>query len=452
MKNALKALMLMLLILCTLLVFACGQPDEDADESTETTTEQGKEAATHSTEESTDSETETETETSAPPLVMKPGKTDLTSDVVPLRNHLMDYSLAMFKDIAADGSKNVLFSPYSVFAATAMVTEGAKGQTLSELETLMGVGQADLVKAYGLYWGDAQSENLLSANSVWVDTYEGLTVNEDTFAKLQSAYAAGVFHRDLQDPATVDALNQWVSEHTKGRIPEIVDDFDPSVRLSLVNALSFDAEWSMPYADYQQKDGTFRNADGTTSTANMLSSIETYYLEDENAQGFYKLYQRGADGKSYAFVAVLPKEGMTPVEYLATLNGDGLRNMLFNYTTDVELYTKMPAFKAETSYELVDTYRRLGCTNPMTELADFTGLATSDNPIFISHITHKAMIEVDAMGTKAGAATDIGMAEGCGPLEPPPRKDVILDRPFIYMILDCTTGLPIFMGITSSVA
>lgn len=451
MKKLLKRTVAFTLTSCLLLfALSCGAPQGAEDHTHADTIPAAGTSEDRPIHTDTPTEAPTDPTTEAPNLVLAPGKTDLTDDLKPTRNALMDYYLAMFKDLVKDGSENAVMSPYSIFVATAMATEGAKGQTLAELEALMGVSQADLAKIYGLYLGEyGKASSLVTANSLWVDTHEGLTVNQATFDRLQTAYGAGVFHQDLQAPETLEQLNGWISDHTKGRIPKMLDEIGETSRLMLVNALSFDAEWAEAYTEHQQREGEFTNADGSTVTATMLSSVEYYYLEDANARGFYKCYKQGEDGKCYAFAAILPREGMTPAEYLSTLDGDGLRKMLFNYSTDVTLTTKLPAFKTDAAYELSETYQKLGCVTPFSGSADFTGLAVSNAPLCIGSITHKAAIEVDALGTKAGAATVIDMTEGA--VEPGIFKEVILDRPFIYMIVDCDTGLPVFMGITAEI-
>ena len=59
---------------------------------------------------------------------------------------------------------------------------------------------------------------------------------------------------------------------------------------------------------------------------------------------------------------------------------------------------------------------------------------------------HKTYIAVDEKGTKAGAVTAVEMAEGSA-MEPQETRTVVLDRPFVYLIIDCETNLPIFMGV-----
>ena len=46
-----------------------------------------------------------------------------------------------------------------------------------------------------------------------------------------------------------------------------------------------------------------------------------------------------------------------------------------------------------------------------------------------------------------GAATVVEMADGTGMLDPVKPKEVYLDRPFIYMLIDCEANIPLFIGV-----
>ena len=81
--------------------------------------------------------------------------------------------------------------------------------------------------------------------------------------------------------------------------------------------------------------------------------------------------------------------------------------------------------------------------------ADFSGIGKSTmGNISIGEVIHKTKIEVNEKGTKAGAAALVELVdEGCVIAE----KQVILNRPFMYMILDNETMLPLFAGIYTGV-
>ncbi len=70
---------------------------------------------------------------------------------------------------------------------------------------------------------------------------------------------------------------------------------------------------------------------------------------------------------------------------------------------------------------------------------------TNGNNIYISSVIHKTFISVAEQGTKAGAATVVAMNEATAALAEDP-KQVYLTRPFLYMIIDCESNLPLFLG------
>jgi len=86
----------------------------------------------------------------------------------------------------------------------------------------------------------------------------------------------------------------------------------------------------------------------------------------------------------------------------------------------------------------------MGMQDAFKVTADFTGMASPlDDPLYINNVLHKTFIQVDEKGTKAGAATLVEMNANALPIEP---KTVYLDRPFVYMLIDCESNIPFFIG------
>ena len=76
-------------------------------------------------------------------------------------------------------------------------------------------------------------------------------------------------------------------------------------------------------------------------------------------------------------------------------------------------------------------------------LADFSAMGTSpDGPLYISRVLHKTHLTLDERGTRAGAATAVEM-DAAGDERP---LSVYLTRPFLYVLMDCEAGLPLFLG------
>ena len=107
--------------------------------------------------------------------------------------------------------------------------------------------------------------------------------------------------------------------------------------------------------------------------------------------------------------------------------------------------TAMPSFSSEFEEELRETLEAMGMTDAFdAAAADFTGMGRSTlGNIYVSRVLHKTFIDVTPLGTRAGAATVVEMnAEGAMLVE----KSVILDRPFLYMIVDTQYNIPLFIG------
>ncbi len=174
-----------------------------------------------------------------------------------------------------------------------------------------------------------------------------------------------------------------------------------------------------------------------------MYSGESLYMEGEKASGFLKYY---ADGK-YAFAALLPHEGVSIQEYVDSLTGEELRKMLTR-PREVNVQAAIPRFQSEYSIDLKEALQEMGMREAFDEnSADFMALGYSDEGnVYISRVVHKTFIAIDTKGTRAGAATVVEMEDGGVAIEPEEPKIVYLNRPFVYMLIDCETKLPVFLG------
>ena len=172
-----------------------------------------------------------------------------------------------------------------------------------------------------------------------------------------------------------------------------------------------------------------------------MYSDEEYYWEDDLSTGVMKYYE----GDVYAFVGLLPKEGVTLERYVESLSGEALKIILTGFQ-NAEVSTKLPKFRAETTADLIPVLQRMGMKDIFDPaLADLSAMgSTSTGMLYINQVLHKTFINVDEKGTQAGAATMV--AAGDGAEAPHEVKQVHLDRPFLYMIVDTRKNIPLFMG------
>lgn len=353
--------------------------------------------------------------------------------------------------MAGEG-ENVLISPESVMSALALTLEGAAGDTKEQIrKNLCGLDVAEFHKRmseYHSYLTASKNVKFHQANSIWMRNDGQLSVKDDYLQRINEYYGLSVF-RSAFDAGTVKEINRWVDENTAHMIPNVISEIEPETVMYLMNALSFEGEWDKQYKGSGIKTGeTFTNSQGKTERVTMLEGRETSYVEDENAVGFVKPYKGGR----YAFVGLLPKSGKTPGEYINGLSGQAFLELL-NTRSNQYVYTKMPEFSYDYSTSLVEPMKAMGITDLFDgSRADLSALASYQNGnLFVSDVIHKTHIDLDRNGTRAAAIT-VEEMKATSAAVPDNPKQVYLDRPFLYVIIDTNSHLPIFIGTVNSVA
>ena len=337
-----------------------------------------------------------------------------------------------------------MISPFSVYVALSMLANGADGETLAQLDELLGL-TAEERNAYLAGWlgeleafRDSSDTLLANANSVWI--HEGLEseVHKDFLDICAQYFKAGFFSAPMDD-STVRDVNGWVKAKTRNMSDQLLKKVSPLTATILLNAITFDAKWQEEFDDTLTRDAFFYKADGTTVTVDMMEGdVADGYLENMLATGFIKTYKGGA----FSYIALVPKRDVEEVsldQLLASLSPESIRSLIDNkYDETCVVY--MPKYESDYGLNLVDVLKELGVTDVFDEKADLSRMiGEPEDDICVSSVIHKTHISVDAKGTQAAASTAVISEWKSGP------PCVILDRPFVYMIVD-SEGLPIFIG------
>ena len=360
---------------------------------------------------------------------------------------MADFSVELFKKSITAG-QNSLISPLSVMLALSMIANGADGETLTQMETLLGSGIPltklnEYLFSYAQSLSSGEKSKLRIANSLWFrDDGDSLQVRADFLQKNADYYRAAAYSSSF-DNQTVNDINNWVKSNTDGMIDQILDEIQGLDMLYLINAVVFDAEWQNVYTTESVRKGDFTETGGMIRNVDFMHGAEYGYLDDGFATGFVKPYANGG----YSFAALLPYEGVSLEAYIESLSGAGLLDILADKQEDTLVFTSMPRFSYTYSIKMIDALRSLGIRDAFdAQTADFGRMATTtagNGNLYLSEVLHKTFIAVDELGTKAGAVTMGAMSSGGTPLDP---KVVNLDRPFVYAIIDNATNLPIFIG------
>lgn len=343
---------------------------------------------------------------------------------------------------------DILVSPLSVLYALGMTMNGASGDTLEQMETALRGNMADwnTFLYYLLETTEAHQGELHLANAIWLrDEENRLTVNEEFLQNITDYYRAPAYAAPF-DQSTVREINNFVNKHTDGMVEDILDEISPLAAIYLVNALGFEAEWQEKYQPAQVRQGVFTEADGEFETVDFLHSAEHTYVTCNDAGGFLKYY-RGGD---YAFAALLPKEGQSVKDYVASLTAADICTALENHSYR-DVIAAIPQFEEDCSMELSNTLKAMGMTDLFDEDdADLTAMGTSAmGNLYVSRVLHETAISVTPQGTKAGAATAVEVNDAAAAPSEEPPVEIILDRPFVYLIVETGSMTPLFMGVMS---
>lgn len=352
---------------------------------------------------------------------------------------VFDFSWNLFKEIRQE-KEDALLSPLSAFFALGMAANGAAGSTLTGMEETMGLDLATVNALSRAAIETAKGENrqLSIANSVWV---KDVTLLDAYQSVLKNDYDAEGFTTDFSADAA-KTINDWVSDKTDGEIGDLVTPSSiEDLSLLLIDALSFDAKWETPYEEGAVGSMIFTDADRKETECEALYSSESLYVDADSLEGFIKPYENDR----YAFAALLPKaSALTLDEALGQMKAKSLEEALKD-PQDREVNAVLPSFEMESESPLKEALASLGMQEAFESQADFSKM-TEDEALVISSVVQKAKIKVDAQGTKAAAATEIGAMGTSAMVDEEEPVQIVCDQPFLYLIIDRETGTPVFIG------
>lgn len=321
---------------------------------------------------------------------------------------------------------------------------------------------------------------LTVANALWGEqSYSFRPEYTDTIARFFGTGA--VFPVDFKNDAAAAgrAINRWVSQQTRSRIPQIVDAerISPDTKLMLTNAVYFKGDWAEPFEERRTRVREFTRADGSTLRAPMMTDryrmryaafqsdgtwfdtprevpvgnsrtneVQTYPGDD----GF-QMIELPYHGEKIVMVLLAPQTpaGLAAVE--EKLDAGSFEKWLARMAErTVRVY--VPRFRMETSYTLGGSagspLEDLGMRRAFSDLqADFSGMS-EESRLKISQVAHRAFVEVNEKGTEAAAVTVVAMKDAAAA----PRKMVPFtpvfnaNRPFLFAIRDRETGTVLFLG------
>jgi serpin B len=367
------------------------------------------------------------------------------------------FALDIFGVLSADETEdNLFFSPYSISTALGMTWAGARGNTESQMAdvlhfTLPQSGTHDafaslqekLSEEYrsSLVYGEGDPLTLEVANALWVE--ETYPLLDEYMDLVESKYGAVATNLDFRmDPeGSRETINDWVAEKTRDRILDLIP---PGVitrltRVVLTNAVYFKGSWLYEFDEGMTADGEFTTLGGDVVEVPMMRQIEDFaYGELMGCRAISLSY---CDNMS-SMLIMMPEGDI--LEFERNLDGETLDAVALGLSRH-KVDLTMPRFEFTSSFGLAEVLASMGMPDAFeSAVADFSGFIGRPE-LFISAVIHKAFVKVDETGTEAAAATAVVMHVESAEMPEIP-VELVLDRPFLFVVRDELTGTILFMG------
>lgn len=341
---------------------------------------------------------------------------------------------------AAGADGNAFTSPLSIGTALGMATQGARGRTLADLRRVLrqplpeerqhaatGALAASLVRG-----ARADGQELAIANAL---ALVGKDLDPAYREAVARDYAAEIFRGD------VDAINRWVGDRTRGMIPRLVDQLPAETAAVILNAIYFKGTWAKAFAPEMTSTRDFRLVSGDVRKVPLMrQEARLPYAEVGEFRRLTLAYQGG----NLAMDLLLPAPGKTLAQAEAGLTAESFAALAAAPAREVQADVVLPRFRLATDYQLKAAFAKLGLASPFSRTsADFTGMGGAKGDLWIDEVIHKAVVEVDEVGTKAAAVTGIVMRTTAFRPDDEPVA-FHCDQPFLFVIRSGPTVL--FLG------
>ena len=348
------------------------------------------------------------------------------------------------------GGGSFIMSPISVSYMLGMLNAGAEGETQRQITDVLGLDGSPqkINQHFKKIMNEASSVDstvtIKIANSININSARGYRLIPKYKENMQKFYDAQIDAFPFTDDRNVDIINNWCNTHTDGMIPKILDSLDPYAAMYLLNAVFFKASWTDKFDPNNTRNRIFTKQDGTILEHKMMHvAIKAAYGSNNLCKMLRLPYGNG----SYSMYVLLPHEGKTVGDIIQSLSAQQLEQQRTQEMTIHNVDIMMPRFTTESEIQLEQVLSSMGMPLAFHYLAAQFSKMIEDEELWVSMMMQKAKIEVNEKGTKASAVTIAkGVTKSFTGSNRTSYVEFHATRPFVYYIIDNSTGTIYFMG------
>ncbi|CAH2095254.1 unnamed protein product [Euphydryas editha] len=369
---------------------------------------------------------------------------DCREHVPPEISRLNFFDTDLLRYAAEDKRGNVLVSPASIKSILTMILEVSRGKTEAEIKSALRLSpyKDEVRDQLNLYlnalYANTSGVNLQNSNGIFVSNK--LKLKKDYEQAIRNIYYSTVTSIDFNNPVyAADTINHWVSEHTKGLIPDLVQsgEINPLSESLLTNALYFKGLWRHAFNPKFTRVGCFYTEGSCQKVAMMELHEDLNYAFVDNLRAH--ALELPYEGSRYSMIILVPQErnGLeTLIRDLPYMSLPQISQLM--EITSMRLY--MPKFTIDYSESMVEPLRKMKITTLFTKNANLSGMFENGSAQ-VNNFLHKVHLSVDETGTVAAAASSVMVI--------PLIEDGVqlkVDRPFLFFLRDNLLELILFEG------
>ena len=373
-------------------------------------------------------------------------------DDEPLQTKTVFHSNAKFSpklyDLLRKKYQNLVFSPFSISTVMAMLSIGARGETLKQIEKGLFFPPSHTLQA--------EYKNTIpairSTDDFTIEIANKVFVKKDFFILrnfqeiLRKSFHSDIENMDFGDSeAAADIINDWVEDRTRDKVKDLIqpDMINEDTRLILVNAIYFKSNWAKKFDRTEPM--KFQISPSSNVEVSMMRKTDNVFYAslDTLASTMLELPYKGG---RIVMQVLLPNTIFGLEELEDTLKDVDIHELFEKVKVRTEVIIGLPKFKQENTLQLKKELSNLDLKNMFSDLADFSGISNVRD-LFVSDVVQKAFIEVNEEGTEAAAATVVSIGYASAVYQQP---WFVADHPFIFYLRDKETGILLFQGRVSN--
>ncbi|NXS09185.1 A2AP protein, partial [Neodrepanis coruscans] len=349
-----------------------------------------------------------------------------------LADGLVRFSIDLLREVQQESNRtNVILSPLSIALALSHLAMGATNQTEKHLLEVMHLESVPcLHHLLGTLRRRLTESTLSLASRLYLQ--KGFEVKEKFLEDSEKFYGAKPMTLSGISENDVTAINNWVKEATHGQIPTFLKQLPANTVMLLLNAIHFHGFWRTKFNASFTGPDVFHLDNKFMVPVEMMKAyqypLSWFTLESQDIQVAKFPFK-----SNVSFVVIVPNQyTQNPSHVLEKLPYKQLCRL---FPREVPTTVKIPKIKLDYKLELNKVLSQMG----LQELFTSPNLQKiSDEPLFVSSVQHQSTLELKEDGVEASAATSVMLSRSVFVLS--------LDRPFVFIIFDDETGIPLFIG------